>query len=68
MQIVGLPNIIELFTCHNIFFCSETFTESCFKRRELVLGYTTYVTAISTMWSVIFCFYMWRILWYNAFV
>jgi len=56
MQIIGFPNIVDLFTCCKIFFCSETFTKSCGKRWGLVLGYTTYVTAISTMWSMNFCF------------
>ena len=45
MQIIGFPNIIDLFTCCKIFFCSETFTKLCGKKWGLVLGYTTYVTA-----------------------
>jgi hypothetical protein len=31
MQIIESLNFIELFTCHKIFVCSETFTESCDK-------------------------------------
>jgi hypothetical protein len=56
MQIIGFPNIIELFMCHKVFFYSETFIKSRDRRCGLALGYTTYVTAISTMWSVIILF------------